>query len=165
MWRCSANRRIFSCNTGKAPLEKFDVTIKIGIDPNNLLNSTTRTIEINNPLPTGGSKRFPIEMSGAFENYGMYWVEVTISKPNGNNIELEKYTDNKYFELAKPNTLNLSLDLGNIMTVGWAILDAETMEQIETKEYNFASSGKKIRGTDLSRRRKLYVLYRWNGNL
>lgn len=131
-------------NTGKELLEKFDVTIKIGTDPNNLLNSTTRTIDINNPLPTGGSKRFPIEIIGAFENYGMYWVEVTISKPNGNNIELEKYTDNKYFELAKPNTLNLSLDLGNIMTVGWAILDAETMEQIETKEYNFASSGKKI---------------------
>jgi len=131
-------------NTGKEPLEKFDVTIKIGTDPNNILNSITQTILIDNPLLTGGSKRFPIELSGTIENYGMYWIEVTISKPNGYETELEKYTDNKYFELAKPNTLTLSLDFGNIFSVGWAILNAGTMEQIETKDYNFASSGKKV---------------------
>lgn len=150
------NDKVYSCgnvphigeylvvNTGREPLEKFDVTIKIGTDPANLLSSNTYTIEIDNPLPTGGSKRFPIELSGALENYGMYWVEVTISNPNGFEIALEKYTDNKYFELAKPNMLTLNLDFGNIFQVGWAIIDAESMEQIETKEYNFASSGNKI---------------------
>jgi len=131
-------------NTGKNVLEKFDVEIKIGSDPSNITKTITRTINIEQPLLTGGSKRIPIILEESLENYGMYYIEVHISKPNGVNVQLDKFTENKYFELARPDNLTLNIQFGNIFQAGWTIINAYTGEQVYRKEYNMTSSGKKI---------------------
>lgn len=130
-------------NTGRNDLAMFEVTIKIGNNPQNITKVINKTVVIDNPLPTGGSKRFPIHLEGNFD-YGMYYVEVMVSKPNAENVALEKYTENTYFELAKPDILKLSINFGNIMAVGCVIMDMNTMQMAYQKDFNMTASGKKI---------------------
>lgn len=131
-------------NTGKNVLERFDVEIKIGTNPNNIFKVITKTINFEQPLLSGGSKRVPITIDEGLENFGVYYIEVKISNPNGVNVQLDKFAENKYFELARPDYLTLNIQFGNIFQAGWIIVNAFTGEQVYSKEYDMTSSGQKI---------------------
>lgn len=130
-------------NFGTNNLTSFDISVKVGNSPDDILFTENKTIQLSSPLPPLGTKRVDIP-SFELVDYKRYYIEVVVSKPNGQDVEIELNEANTYFDFIEPTEFDLKLTLGDIQMASAVIFTAESFEQVYQKSYSSDDSNKEF---------------------
>jgi hypothetical protein len=122
-------------NMGLNDLTSFELIVKIGSSPDDIIKTDSQIITLDKSLPPMGSKR--IKLPNILpDDVGRNYIEVELSKPNGNNV-VQNSSKGQYFNYSGITPLVLSIDL-------------EEVSQLEIQMFSLSNNESKSLATFMS---------------
>ncbi|MFH1051865.1 MAG: trypsin-like serine protease [bacterium] len=128
-------------NYGTNNINNFQIKVKAGYSPDNLNISDSITVNLSQPLLPKGSKRVALP-SVSLTEFGNYFYEITLSKPNGNDVALTNSISSGTFQYTTPGTAKIHLELGSIDNVEWSLTNYKTNTIMALGSYGSSNSNK-----------------------
>ena len=130
-------------NLGLNDLTSFEMYVKIGNSPDDIIMTDSSVITLDKKLPALGSKRISLP-DILPEVYGKYYIEVSVAKPNTKDVVIEDAAKNTYFNYTGNSPVKVKLNLGQVTQLECQVLDISTFSSIDLGTYFNEDSDKII---------------------
>jgi V8-like Glu-specific endopeptidase len=128
-------------NMGLNDLKSFELIVKIGNSPDDILKTETQVITLGKSLPPLGSKRIKLPFI-APDDIGKYYFEVEVGKPNAKNIAVQNASKGKYLNYTGVSPLVININLELLTQFGLTMYSISNSQMKSLAKYTTSHAGK-----------------------
>ncbi|MBS4000003.1 MAG: trypsin-like serine protease [Desulfobulbaceae bacterium] len=129
-------------NMGLNDLTSFELVVKIGNSPDDIIKTDSQVITLEKSLPPLGSKR--IQLPNILpDDVGKFYIEIEVSKPNDNNIAIQNASKGQYFNYSGNSPIQFTVDLEQVSNLKIQMLALSNYDSKTIANYGSADVGKK----------------------